>query len=295
MKKKLRVLCLMLFALTFLLCACARDGGAPKETAAPTPTLAPGLEKGTKDLVTQVLACSAQAESLSLQAKNALGQVTVLSVPGQITRAVADAASRQESLALQDGWYSFTESTGGLYYFDKPLAAVMGKESADTYVISEIGEPLETQDAAFREPFDYVMSGLGGGEFVYASYYLIRQDGKCAETETVSRLNDDISGWSKDAYLYDNGTLWFADIQLVPQVQSGEAAQVTGYQWRVCAGRAADRDVLVREFEVNTAELALPDLFPDIRSGGSAAVQRLMDRTDALSTLEFKNGSFTLK
>ena len=164
----------------------------------------------------------------------------------------------------------------------------------DSYVISDEGELRETQETVFYDPFSYVMSGEGGGDFAYASYYRIRQDGLCAETETVSRLNESVSGWSRDAYLREGGTFWFADIQLNPKVNQGDGEDVSGWTWRICVGSVSAAEASVREYEVKTAELALPAEFPDLRNGGASAVSALLNRPGPVTELTVRNGKVTL-
>ncbi len=294
MKKRLLLFLLCAVSL-FLLCACGNGGDQkPQETLEPAWTVNPSMPDEASRTLQKVLSSSADADALSLKVKNALGQVTSLNVPGQITRAIAQAASEEKGLALENGWYSFSRSTGGRYSFDKPYAAVMAEGRMDSYVISDDGEPRETQETVFYDPLSYVMSGEGGGEFAYASYYMIRQDGLCAETETVSRLNEDVSGWSHDVYLVENGQLWFADAQLNPKVNEGDEAVSSSWSWRICVGSVSSREASVCEFDTETAELALPAEFPDLRNGGVSAVSALLNRPGAAAVLTVKDGKAAL-
>ena len=295
MKKtgKRLALCAAALALTILLSGCGngQDSGPAPD---PTPTLNPALPDATTRLIKAVLDTSASAEALSRRARQALSQVTSLSIPGQITRQIADAFSGEDRPKETDGWYALSRSTGGRYSFDKPYAAVMAETEADLYVISDDGDPREVQDMILYDPLAFVMSGEGGGDFVFASYYMVRQDGQCAETETVSRLNESVSGWSRDAYLYEKGTLYFADVQLIPAVNTdGEAP--AGYHWRLCAGTVSGNAADIREYELETEELALTGLFQDIRTQGAAAVTALLNRTDSAASLTVENGTLTIQ
>ena len=170
MKKRL-LLSLLCAALALILCACGNGGDQKtQETLEPAWTVNPSLKGGASKTVEKVLSSSAAADALSLKVKTALGQVTALNVPGQIARSVAQAASEESALKAENGWYSFSRSTGGRYSFDKPYAAVMAEGRMDSYVISDEGELRETQEKVFYDPLAYVMSGEGGGDFAYASY-----------------------------------------------------------------------------------------------------------------------------
>ena len=294
MKKRL-LLSLLCAALAFILCACGNGGDQkPQETLEPAWTVNPSLTGGASKTVEKVLSSSAAADALSLKVKNALGQVTALNVPGQIARSVAQAASEESALKAENGWYSFSRSTGGRYSFDKPYAAVMAEGRMDSYVISDEGELRETQETVFYDPLSYVMSGEGGGDFAYASYYMIREDGLCAETETVSRLNNDVSGWSHDVYLMENGKLWFADAQLIPQVNQGDETASPAWSWRICVGSVSAGEASVREFDLETAELSLPAEFPDLRGAGAQAVSALLSRPGPVTDLTVRDDRVTL-
>ena len=295
-KEKICLLLAVCCLLPFLLCACA-GGGKEQEHLTPEPavTVRPGLKDAASRVLEQVLACSENAEALNFRVRSALGQVTALSVPGQITRSIVQAVTPEEPMALENGWYSFSRSTGGRYSFDKPWAAVMSEGRMDSYVISDEGEPRETQETVFYDPYTYVMSGEGGGDFAFASYYRIREDGRCAETETVSRLNDTVSGWARDVYLYENGVLWFADAQLNPRVDTGEEGEVARWSWRICVGYVSAREANVVEFDTEeTPDLSLPAQFPDLIGGGTASVSALMNRPKPVSGLSVKDGRVTL-
>ena len=123
---------------------------------------------------------------------------------------------------------------------------------------------------------------------------MIRQDGLCAETETVSRLNEDISGWSRDVYLVENGQLWFADAQLIPRVNEGDETAVSSWSWRICVGSVSAREASVREFNIETTELAFPDRFPDLRNSGTSAVSALLNQSGSVTDLTVKDGKATL-
>ena len=293
MKKRLLLFLVCALSLA-LLSACSNGGdGKPQETLEPRWTVNPALPDESSRTIQKVLSVSAEADALNLKVKNALGQVTSLNVPGQIVRSVAQAASEEGVLTPEQGWISFSRSTGGRYSFDKPYAAVMAEGRMDSYVISDEGEPRETQETVFYDPLSYVMSGEGGGDFAFATYYRIREDGLCAETETVSRLNDAISGWSRDVYLREGGTLWFADVQLMPSVDQGDEA-ATEWSWRICVGSVSANEASVREFEEKTTELALPSRFPDLVNGGASAVSALLNQPGAVADLSVKNGKATL-
>ena len=293
-RKKEALLSLLCCLMLLMLTACSNGGQPAGETAAPSMTVNPAVPDAVQQALKAVLASAQEADGLNLRVKNGLGQITSLSVPGQIARDITQAASEETSLSPENGWYSFSRSSSGRYSFQKPLAAVMMEEQADSYVISDDGEPRETQEAAFYDPLDYVMSGEGGGQFAFASYYLIREDGQCAETENVSRLNDAVSGYSRDTFLRENGTLYFADIQLIPRVDTGEDPAQSVWAWRLCVGTVRGAEAEVREYDLETAELAVPDIFPDLRGQGSAAVTQLMERPGPLVSLSVKNGTATL-
>ena len=136
-----------------------------------------------------------------------------------------------------------------------PQALITGS-ATDVYTIEDdTGWVEEIVDNTRYDPFTWVMSGEGGGQFAYMSVYGLNDDASGGELETVSRLDNSISGWSYDAFLAENGRYRFVELQLSP---NEDGAIEAPYQWVLCVGDIGRSDARIEEFLLTGDELRLP-------------------------------------
>ena len=286
-------LCVLLALFAFSLCACGGDRPAAEPTEQPaavqTPTDNPTASETALNLSGAVEAACADYETLVQRTLEAIPQAYTASVPRQNAEAFRQAILDAPDLAEKDGLYTFSLSSGGDYVYDKPYASVTYGENVDTYVVSGDDEPKETVQNTYYDPLSYVLSGEGGGEFAYASYYIVSADGKSGEYETVSRLNERITGYSHYEFVRSDDAFYFADAQLSLSVDQTEGP----YTWVICVGTFGKDDLDLFEFSLNTQTLSLPAVYPRVRQQGtaSAASFAALYASDLVSRLIVRDGS----
>lgn len=283
-------LCALLLVVSVFLCACAANvTPAPNPTLTPQATQTPAdASSATSTLAGAVLASLDGLTPIMEKIAAALPDAYTAAIPAQNADAFVQAIKGQPTLTEKNGAYTFSLSSGGDFVYDKPYAAITYGENVDTYVVSEEGAPEETVDNAFYDPLSYVLAGEGGGQFTFATYYVIGADGKSGEYETVSRLDEQITGYSHYEYVRSGDVLYFADAQL-----SLAANQTEGpYQWVLCVGALGKDTAEITEFSQQTTALSIPAAYPRVRAIGTADVSAL-DRAysaDRITHLSVKNG-----
>ena len=263
------LLVLFLAVLACLLCACGGQQTEPDATGTPVPsgtettyaadklTLMEGIEKTTRD-----------AQTLKDQLIKALPETYNIEVPFQNAESLSRVVADNRLPELADGEYIYSLSSGGNFIYSRPYAGVTYGANTDTYVVSGEGEPYETVENVKYDPLSFVLSGQGGGEFAYASYYVFSGDGARGEHETVSRLNDAVTGYSHYEYAYREGTLFFLDVQLSLQNDQTEGP----YAWAALLGAVSKDGADMLEFTVTTAGIEFPAGLPEIYASGTADI-----------------------
>jgi len=293
MKKVSRVglLVLMLCGCALLLSACG--GGAPGHTPAPTATVNPAADKESAAAAQALTGQLAAVRQIEERVTAAAPQITSVRMPGQVLDLFLNAVNSGEDFEEKDGVLRLTRSTGGLYTYEKPYSDLIQGSSTDIYTVEDDnGLVMETIDNTLYDPISFVLSGEGGGEFVFAGIYEMRPDGSGGTTETVSRLNDAISGWSYDLFYRQDDATYFVDCQLSP----GEDGTVTApYHFVLCFGSVRNGDMTVREYEVTKNDLTLP--LPDERSLSRLSAPGFAEPTDGrlISELTIKGNDLSYR
>lgn len=263
---------LLLTVLSLLLCACGDNAQQTAEvTAEPAvQTLAPDGSNAEQVLSDSILASVSDITPLLTAAQEALPEAYTALIPAQAAQTMADAVLSAETLTLTDGEYKISLSSGGDFEYEKPYSSLIYGDNVDEYTIeSDDGTVEETVENVYHDPLSYVLSGTGGGEFSYASYYLVRADGQRGKSETVSRLNAQITGFSHTEFARSGSAFYFVDAQL-----SLEANQTDGpYTWTICVGATSADAADLFEFTAVTQTLALPTILPAVYEQGTASAE----------------------
>lgn len=288
-------LAMLLIALTFLLCACGGQNAAPENTFTPAPSgtetvyaadklaLMEGIGRTTKD-----------AQPLKDKLLKALPGAYNIEAPFQNAESLSKIVADNRLPELTGGEYIYSLSSGGNFIYSRPYAGVTYGANTDTYVVSGEGEPYETVENVKYDPLSFVLSGQGGGEFAYASYYVFSGDGTRGEHETVSRLNDAVTGYSHYEYALNDGTLSFLDVQLNLQNDQTEGP----YTWAALLGTVSKEKADMLEFTVTTAGIEFPTGLPEVYASKTADVAayaaKYADGAFARLTAENGRAKYTL-
>ena len=265
---------LLLLVLSLLLCACGDNtqSTAVVDTTAAveTQTVAPDGSNTAQALADSVLAAVSDITPLLNAAQEALPEAYTALIPAQATEAVANAILSVEALNLTDGECKISLSSGGDFEYEKPYSFLDYGDTVDEYTIeADDGTVEETVENIYHDPLSYVLSGNGGGEFSYASYYLVQADGQRGESETVSRLNDQITGYSHTEFARSGSAFYFVDAQLTLEANQTEGP----YTWTICVGVATADAADLAEFTTTTQTLALPTILPAVYEQGTASAE----------------------
>ncbi len=264
---------LLLFVLSLLLCACGDStqsvAGVDTTTVIETQTVAPDGSNAAQALADSVLATVSDITPLLNAAQEALPEAYTALIPAQATESIANAILSVEALNFLDGEYKISLSSGGDFEYEKPYSFLDYGDTVDEYTIeADDGTVEETVKNIYHDPLSYVLSG-NGGEFSYASYYLVCSDGQRGESETVSRLNDQITGYSHTEFARSGSAFYFVDAQLTLEVNQTEGS----YTWTICVGVAAADSADLVEFTTTTQTLALPTILPAVYKQGTASAE----------------------
>ena len=283
---------LLLVCAALLLSGC---GQAPEKTNEPTAvpvaakTADPRLSGNFQELENKLLAGAANALRLEQLALTENSTITSVRVPDQVLNQFLDALADEAAWKHAAGRYTLSVTSGGDYVYEKPYSELITGSSTDVYTIEDAdGWVEEIVDNTRYDPFTWVMSGEGGGEFAYMTVYDLSEDAGDGTIETVSRLNGGVSGWSYDSFAVRDGVYRFLDLQLSPD----EEGQIkTPYSWILCVGEIGRDEARIEEIGLQTQELALPA--DGLTLAGSS--DSLFRQAEALGTtrtmLTLKNGS----
>ena len=173
--------------------------------------------------------------------------------------------------------------------YEKPYSELITGSSTDVYTIEDDeGWVEEVVDNTRFDPFTWVMSGEGGGEFVYMSVYELQEDAGSGQIETVSRLNGSISGWSHDEFRVADGRYRFIDLQLSPDE---EGLIQTPYRWILCIGDIGQDSARIEEIGLPTQALELPLSGLDLMRSGEELIPEAERLGDRISLLTLNKGS----
>ena len=240
-----------------MLSGCAQEKPAePSVTALPVPTADPAVSSGTRALEEALISRTSAALQLETRVLQENSAIASARVPDQILNQFLDALRDESAWTKEQGRYTLTATSGGNFVYEKPYSELITGSSTDVYTIEdETGWVEEIVDNTRYDPFTWVMSGEGGGAFAYMSVYTLEADASAGSVETVSRLNDAISGWSSDAFTAADGHYRFIDLQLSP---GEEGAIEAPYNWVLCVGDITADSAKIEEFALTTEELKLP-------------------------------------
>ena len=251
---KLLILC---GSVALLFCGCPKTPPAttPKMSPIPEKTVNPGLSAEYRALESALLNGAKNALTLETKVLSQNSGVSSVRVPEQLLNQYLDALTDEAAWQRTADGYTLSQDSGGQFIYDKPYSALISGSSTDVYTIEdESGWIEEIVDNTRYDPFTWVMSGEGGGEFAYMTVYQLKADGSSGEIETVSSLNGSITGWSYDTFMVLDGHYRFIDIQLSPDVDKQDE---TPYQWVVCAGDISSDSARIEEFHFETDALSL--------------------------------------
>ena len=250
-------LLLILTAVALLLSGCGQEkSSGTAVTPLPVPTADPTVSSGTRTLEEALISRTSAALQLETRVLQENSAIASARVPDQILNQFLDALRDEKAWTQEQGRYTLTASSGGNFVYDKPYSELITGSSTDVYTIEdETGWVEEIVDNTRYDPFTWVMSGEGGGAFAYMSVYSLEADASAGSVETVSRLNDAISGWSSDAFTAADGHYRFIDLQLSPDA---EGAIEAPYTWVLCIGDISADSAKIEEFTLMTEELRLP-------------------------------------
>lgn len=243
-------------AVALLLSACAK---APEQAATPSPapqqTVNPALPEGMQALEQALLAGAQPALKLETAVLGENAAIDSVRIPSQILTQFLDALSGGTWQHGDEG-YTYAATSGGDFTYDKPYSELIEGSATDVFTIEDDeGWVEEVVDNIRYDPFTWVMSGEGGGDFAYASAYRLADSGGEGRLETVSRLNGSISGWSYDLFRATDGQYRFLDLQLSPNEDGTIEAP---YRWVLCVGWMDRDNAWIEEYELNTDTMDLP-------------------------------------
>lgn len=301
LQKSRALLALMLLGALILLSGCgANNQTAPEKTqavAVPTAasvSAAPNvLDSKLSQPVSQIRKDTEKPLLFCDKILSVMENAACARIPSESLGAFLTAAARAQSADYSDGNYLFAESESGMYSYDKPYADITAGADTSVFFLSEKGESVEKTEFTLCDPLTYVLSGFGGGDFDYASLYTLSASGQGGSSKTVSRLNNQITGWSHFEFFIKDGMLSFADAQL-----SLSANQTEGpYDWVLCVGRVSDKDAAIMEFPVQTDDLVLPVSYPSVMTLGDAGVTACMNlyAQSAISRIDADQSGVTYK
>ena len=245
-------------ALTVALAAGCAEKPADVPTATPIAqqTADPRVTGDAHVLQEKLLAGAAEALRFETRVLSEYSSASSARIPDQLVNQFLDALTDDKSWTHEQGHYTLTVSSGGDFVYEKPYSKLIYGSSTDVYTIEDDeGRIEEIVDNTLYDPFTWVMSGEGGGEFAYMSVYDLREDAGSGSIETVSRLNGAISGWAYDMFSAENGHYRFLDLQLSPDE---EGVIETPYQWILCVGDIGADSAYIEEISLTTDELKLP-------------------------------------
>lgn len=252
---RLAALCL---AAALLLSACGKAPETPEPTASPlpVPTVDPTLSGEMQALEQALLEGARPALALENAALSENSRITSVRIPDQTLHQFLDVLSDGAAWQHTEDGYYLNTSSGGDFTYEKPYSELIEGSATDVFTIEdETGLVEEIVDNVRYDPFTWVMSGEGGGDFVYATAYWLADSGQEGRVETVSRLNGSISGWSYDLFQVADGQYRFLDIQLSPD-ENG--AIQSPYRWAVCVGWIGANAARIEEYELRTDALERP-------------------------------------
>ena len=253
-----RIALLLLCALTVALAAgCAeKPANAPTATPAARQTADPRVSGDAHVLQEKLLAGASEALLFEVRALSEYSNASSARIPDQLVNQFLDALTDDKAWTHEQGHYTLTVTSGGDFVYEKPYSKLIHGSSTDVYTIeNDEGMVEEIVDNTLYDPFTWVMSGEGGGEFAYMTVYDLREDAGGGTVETVSRFNGAISGWAHDAFDTAGGRYRFVDLQLSPDEEGVIEAP---YQWILCIGDIGKDSVRIEEFSLKTDELKLP-------------------------------------
>ncbi len=268
-RRRVRQMLCVLCLVSLMAAGCSgTPESAPTPTALPAVTVNPNVSEAFRRMEEGLLNGASNAlrlESLALSQNSAIASVRI---PDQLLNQFLDALSDETAWTHAGGQYTLTTSSGGDFVYEKPYSELITGSSTDVYTIEdETGLVEEIVDNTRFDPFTWVMSGEGGGEFAYMSVYTLADTGESGTLETVSRLNGELSGWSSDRFVTTGGRYRFADVQLSLSEDGTIAAP---YQWVLCVGDIGAEDARIEEYALETDELTLPVQALSLEGGAEA-------------------------
>ena len=293
---KQRLIELLLFCVftVFFLSACSEKKDALKEpaaTAIPVQTVNPEATGDVRHLEEKLLAGAADALRLESRALSENSGIASVRVPGQVLNQFLDALADEGEWVREAGKYTRTASSGGDYVYEKPYSELITGSSTDVYTIEdEEGWVEEIVDNTRYDPFTWVMSGEGGGEFVYMSVYELQDDASAGIIETVSRLNGNVSGWSYDEFRTEGNRYRFIDLQLSPDEEGLIEAP---YRWILCVGDIGADSARIEETSLVTQELMMPREGLTLTSSADSLTALAETMGNRKSLLILSDGSIT--
>ena len=290
--RRLIPLLLLCAAVSLLVSGCA---GTPDTPAAPTatpvalPTVDPSASGDIRQLEENLLAGAANALKLEIKALSENSDIASVRVPDQILNQFLDALQDEKQWKHEAGRYTLAAASGGDYVYEKPYSNLITGSSTDVYTIEDDeGRVEEIVDNTRFDPFTWVMSGEGGGEFAYMTVYSLVDNAGEGTIETVSQLNGQITGWSYDAFAVREGRYCFFDVQLSPDE---EGLIASPYQWILCIGDIGAASARIEEIMVETGDLILPMEGLDLSLDPDTLMNRMEKRGTQRSLLTLSEGN----
>ena len=284
---RLAALCL---SAALLLSACAKAPEPPAPTASPqpAPTVNPSLPDDMQGLERTLLDGAQAALRLETAALQENSRITSVRVPDQTLNQFLDALTDSAAWQHTEGGYYLNTSSGGDFTYDKPYSELIEGSSTDVFTIEdEEGWVEEIVDNVRYDPFTWVMSGEGGGDFAYATAYWLADSAQEGRIETVSRLNGSISGWSYDVFKVEDRAYRFMDIQLSPDENGAIEAP---YRWALCVGWIGDTGARIEEYVLHTDTLERPLSSLSLAQDRDALFEDASRNADRRTRLTVENG-----
>ena len=292
--RRLIPLLLLCAAVSLLVSGCAGTPdtpAAPTVTPVPLPTVDPSASGDIRQLEEKLLAGAASALKLEIKALGENSGIASVRVPDQILNQFLDALKDENQWKHEAGRYTLAAASGGDYVYEKPYSNLITGSSTDVYTIEDDeGRVEEIVDNTRFDPFTWVMSGEGGGEFAYMTVYSLADNAGEGTIETVSQLNGQITGWSYDAFAVREGRYCFFDVQLSPDE---EGLIASPYQWILCIGDIGADSARIEEIMVETGDLVLPMEGLDLSLDPDTVMNRMEKRGAQRSLLTLSEGSIS--